>query len=259
MITDRIQVMLEACSTSSRTFPPTILYNESWLLRIILDWFSTHQVPNHPLTFLQDAHWFAEAALPSQFLNNPNGTRLAEGWSHADGVIGHFDVGKDRKHRIDLTLRPDGTQFAVLEAKMFSPLASRTSNVNYYDQAARTVGCIAETLARANRLPTELTNLGFYVLAPESIIDQGSFLGVITCDSINNKVERRVKEYVDSGHIAKNEWYSKWFLPTLRQIKIGTLKWENVIADIRKYDAVSSGTINEFYDKCLKFGSQPWD
>jgi hypothetical protein len=108
-------------------------------------------------------------------------------------------------------------------------------------------------------MPTELTNLGFYVLAPESIIDQGSFLGVITCDSINNKVERRVKEYVDSGHMAKNEWYIKWFLPTLRQIKIGILKWENVIADIRKYDVVSSGTINEFYDKCLKFGSQPWD
>ena len=108
--------MLEACETSNRTFQPTILYNESWLLRLTLDWFSAHKTKDYPLTFLDQARWFSEAALPSQFLKNPEGTyKLAEGWSHADGVIGHFAVGKG--HKIDLSFQPEGTQLVILEAK----------------------------------------------------------------------------------------------------------------------------------------------
>jgi hypothetical protein len=88
MVTERIQAMLESCTN----FPPTIFYNESWLLRLVLDWFSSHKVPNHPLTFLENARWFSEALLPTVFLQSPPGTKLAEHRSQADGVIGHFEV-----------------------------------------------------------------------------------------------------------------------------------------------------------------------
>ncbi len=37
MVMERIRVMLEACATSSRTFPPTILYNESWSMDFMSD------------------------------------------------------------------------------------------------------------------------------------------------------------------------------------------------------------------------------
>ncbi len=254
MVMDRIQAMMEACITRSRTFPPTILYNESWLLRLILDWFSAHKVANHPLDFLNEAHWFSEAALPSHFLKSPKGTKLAEGWSHADGVIGHFEVGKG--HKIDLSFSPRGRQLLVLEAKMFSSLAARTSNVPYYDQAARNIACIAETLYRANRSPSELSRLGFYVLAPATQIDQAVFVREMSRDSIENTVERRVKEYTEIDARVKNDWYVNWFLPTLQQIVLVTLKWEEVIQDIEKYDSIYANSINTFYRQCVEFGKR---
>lgn len=248
MVTERIQAMLESCTTSSPSFPSTILYNESWLLRLVLDWFSTHEVPNHPLTFLEDARWFSEALLPSAFLKSPKGTRLAEGWSHIDGVIGHFEVGKG--HKADLTLLSDARQLVVLEAKMFSPLAAKTSNVGYWDQAARTVACVAETLRIAERSPSGLSHLGFYVLAPQSKVDKAVFAEQMSRDSIRQKVERRVKKYIDAGGQVQNNWYDACFLPTFQKIDIRTLSWEEVIAVIEKYDLPYAKSIITFYKQC---------
>ncbi|MFI5305377.1 MAG: hypothetical protein ACHQYP_11365 [Nitrospiria bacterium] len=255
-MTERIFEMLKGCSTSTRNFPPTILYNESWLLRIILDWFSNHKTENYALTFLNGAIWFSEAALPSQFLNSPSKDRkLAEGWSIADGVIGHFEVGKG--HKIDLSFRSGGTQLVVLEAKMFSPLANRTSNTKNYDQTARIVACIAETLFRANHHPTEMAHLGFYILAPASQIDGATFVSKISRDSIKEKVEQRVKEYVEAGDGKKNDWYFNYFLPMLLKIELGALKWEDVIQEIERNDPISANSIRQFYNQCVNFGKRP--
>ena len=254
MAIERIQAMLEACVTGSGSFPPTVLYNESWLLRLALDWFCAHRVPGHPLDFLDGARWFSEAALPSRFLRNAGGAKLAEGWSHADGVIGHFEVGKG--HRIDLSLLSEAVQLVVLEAKMFSRLASRTTNVSYYDQASRSVACIAETLARANRDPSKLTSLSFCVLAPASQIEQGVFAQEMSKDSVGSKVELRVKEYVDHGDQSKRDWYDKWFLPTLRRMILPVMSWEQIIEDIERDDAESGVAFRHFYTQCLLCGSQ---
>jgi hypothetical protein len=59
---------------------------ENWLLRVVLDWFGTHDAGDHPLAFAPNARWFSEAGLPSAFLTRP----FPESWTHADGVIGHF-------------------------------------------------------------------------------------------------------------------------------------------------------------------------
>ena len=40
MITDRIKTMLQACEAGQPPFPPTVLFNEIWLLRIVIDWFA---------------------------------------------------------------------------------------------------------------------------------------------------------------------------------------------------------------------------
>lgn len=251
---ERLKAMLDASSTSSPFFPPTILYNESWLLRIVLDWFYTHKIPNHPLTFLEGARWFSEAALPSPFLNNPEGARLAEGWSHAHGVIGHFEVGKE--HKIDLSFQPGGKQLVVIEAKMFSQLAAKISHVNYYDQAARTVACIVATLAIAKCSPSDLSRIGFYVLAPDSQIKRAVFERLMSRDSILKKVEQRVDGYVNAGDREKKDWYHNSFRPMFDQIDLKTLSWEDVIRGIQRYDLSSGTSIKTFYDRCVKFGRQ---
>jgi hypothetical protein len=115
-----IQRMLRAASGGRPPFPPTLLYNEGWLLRLILDWFAGRDVGGHPLSFATGARWFSEALLPSAFLARYRGDELAESWTHADGVVGHFVIGEGGK--ADLRLAPEAGQLLVLEAKLFSGL-----------------------------------------------------------------------------------------------------------------------------------------
>ena len=58
---DRIQKMLETCSIGDNVFPPTILYNEGWMLRLVVDWFARNRVNNHPLCFSDNTEWYSEA------------------------------------------------------------------------------------------------------------------------------------------------------------------------------------------------------
>src|SRR5262245_41899270 len=87
----RIQEMLESVHGADRVLPATTLYNENWLLRVgQLHWFATHEAAPHPLAFTPKARWFSEAWLPSAFLPRQRRPKdpLAEGWTHADGVVG---------------------------------------------------------------------------------------------------------------------------------------------------------------------------
>ena len=236
--------MLQSCTTQSPLFPPTILYNEGWLLRLVLDWFSAHRVSDHPLSFYDGSRWFSEALLPSAFLARPEGDPLAEGWTHADGVVGHLAIGK--KGKADTSLLQEATHFAVLEAKMLSGLSSGVKNASFYDQAARTVACIAEVISRAKRCPLAIPHLGFYVLAPQSQIERGVFAQAMDRDSIGQKVEKRVKQYTG----AKDEWHLEWFLPTFEQIEIGVVSWEELIATVREHDSADANSLKKFYDEC---------
>jgi hypothetical protein len=60
---------------------------------------------------------------------------LAEGWTHADAVIGNVTIGDSAL--ADATLAEGAKQFIVVEAKLFSPLSPRVTNASYFDQAAR--------------------------------------------------------------------------------------------------------------------------
>src|SRR5437899_1270882 len=124
MILQRIQSMFQCCHGVDRVFPRTVLFNENWLLRLVLNWFSSHDADAHPLAFAPGASWYSEAWLPSAFLARSRRPRdlLAEGWSHADAVIGHFKAGQIG--RSDISLLPDARQLVVLEGKIFSRLSS---------------------------------------------------------------------------------------------------------------------------------------
>lgn len=73
-----IQEMLDAAASEWPLFPPTLLYNEGWLLRLTLAWFAAHPGQAHPLSFSTAARWFSEALLPSAFLPRYRADKLAE-------------------------------------------------------------------------------------------------------------------------------------------------------------------------------------
>ena len=88
------------------------------MLRLLLDWASTAAPEDHPFAFQAGAIWCSEALLPSAFLARSHGDPFAEGWTNADGSIGHFDVNQSGEG--ELVLRSTATQLVVVEAKMMS-------------------------------------------------------------------------------------------------------------------------------------------
>src|SRR4051812_9976862 len=168
MITERIKTMLGACEVGRPTFPPSVLFNETWLLRVVLDWFAGHGGDRYPMSPWPGARWFSEAWLPSAFLPRYRGDRLAEARTHADGVVGHFEIGGPGT--AGPTLSGDARQLVVLEAKLLNRLSAGVKNAPYYDQAARTVACVAEVLRRAGREPEQVESLAYVVIAPQARI-----------------------------------------------------------------------------------------
>ena len=189
---DRLLEFLASFDPEHPTFPPTQLYNEGWLLRLVLDWLARNPVPGFPLDLAPGATWFSEALLPSPFRPRYRGDPLSESRTHADGVVGHIAVGQEGKADLALAADapPGAAQLLVLEAKLSSGLSVGTKNVPDYDQAARNVACMAEVLQRAEVAPDKFASLGFYVLAPRARIEAGVFASQLTRESVLRKVVR---------------------------------------------------------------------
>ena len=247
MIIERILQQLEACNTEDRNFPPTILYNENWMLRIILDWFTVNGNSESLIPVLPDSKWYSEALLSSAFLPQSRGDKLGENYTHADGVIGHFSIGGSG--RGDLVLLPDAEQLIIIEGKMFSRLSSGVTNAKYYDQAARTVGCMAEVLRLANRRPAKMKSLAFYLMAPQSQIEQGLFTLEMSKESITQKVQQRVSAYKGE----RNRWLQDWFNPLIDKIEIETFSWEDILQNMVKTNSEYGVEVQNFYHKCLQY------
>ena len=247
MIVERIKAMLEACEAGTAAFPPTELFNEDWLLRIVLDWFARHAGDRYPLSPMPGARWFSQAWLPSAFLTRYRGDRLAEARTHADGVLGHFVIGDPGTAA--LTLAPKAKQLIVLEAKLFARLSAGVRNAPYYDQAARSVACIAETLRRVDRRPEEIDELAFIVLAPQARLDDGIFEWDLALDAIRRKVRRRVEDYAGE----RDAWFREWFEPTWRRLEVRALSWEDLIDVVAFHSLPDGHIIDSFYGQCLRF------
>ena len=244
----RISELLAHAAQDDTAIPPTDLYNEGWMLRLVLDWFDRNRAVEHELRFHASASWYSEALLPSAFLARKRGDKLAESWTHADGVIGHFQIGANGAG--DLSLQDEAVQLIVTEAKMFSKLSAGVTNARYFNQAARNVACIAEVLNRASASPADFESIGFYVIAPESRIDEGVFSEYMGKDSMREIVQRRVSEYEDAE---KDQWFEERFLPILAAADIRCMSWEELLDVVEKHDSNEAAGLRDFYVNCLKF------
>lgn len=258
---NEVKKILEKCQNPKEThMPSTILYNEGWLLRLVMNWFANNRDVTHDLAFYNDANWFSEALLPSIFLPRQRGDKRGENHTHADGVIGHIIIGDQSK--AGLTLQKDAKQFIVLEAKIYSSLSSGISNARYYNQAARNVACMAEVLKRNDVNPKQVTKLGFYILAPleqfKKVPDFKSFTEIHDLSSRHSVpavVNQRVGEYkYDKKHYEEvNHWHRDWFNPMLEHLDIKLISWEEIIEFITNHDTQYGTDLNQFYQDCLLF------
>jgi hypothetical protein len=244
---DLISKLISSFDPAQPNFRPTELYNESWLIKIVLNQASVIEDQDFILSFLPNSTWFSEGLLPTAFKERYQGDKLSESRTNADGVIGHIQIGQ--KGKADLDLDRKALQFTVVEAKIGAPLSKGTSNAKYFDQAARNVACMAEVMARAKVNPASLNRLDFVVLAPQYSIDKGTFAQELEVESIQTKVKKRVDAY--EGDL--DDWYFNHFEPTLKCINIQSLSWESAIGRISNYKPELDEELHSFYDLCLKF------
>lgn len=230
---ERFTELLARCGTPGEVMPPSSLWNEGNLLALVLRSIESQHPEGHPLKLLAGARWYREALLASRFLPRHRGDPLGEGWTHADGALGHFEIGAGRG---DLRVAPDARQLVILEAKLGAPLSAGTTRVPDFDQAARNVACMAHLLEGY-----EPERIAFYVIAPEASIAAGTFGSLVTRESIADKVARRVAAY--EGTL--DEWHTACFLPFLDRILLGVLSWESVL------EGIGDDDLRGFYSRCL--------
>lgn len=245
-------------------FPPTEIYNEGWMLRLVLDALETPGIKEHPLKSLNGARWYSEARLTTPFRPRKRGDRMGETLTRADAVIGHFDFRDGTK--AGLKLASECSQFVVVEAKMFSPLSSGTKNAQSWNQAARTVACMAEMI-RLSKVPlaafTEKNALGFYLVAPEKQLKKqrkNSFANYLDRADLTRAFDRRMRPYGSDPKTtnAFSEWKSIADGLVDRMIATDTLKalsWEELIKPFEDNDQASvirtGNKLRSFYDLCL--------
>ena len=248
----QISKLLRLCDSENTVMPPTILYNEGWMLRLILDWFSQQEFTNHPLSFAKDAKWYSEILLPTPFPPRFRSDPLSEAYTHADSAIGQFTIGRYGKG--DINLLQTAKQLIIIEAKMFSKLSKGIKNFRNYDQAARNVACIAQILNQSSTDLSDMLSIGFYVVAPAAQLkNEPTFEKYLSKSSIKNKVRNRIHAYRgEPAELQKIDWYENHFLPLMEKINIDALSWEQAIEHIESVDHDYGEQLNDFYKKCLE-------
>ena len=244
---DLLSKLISSFDPTTPNFRPTEIYNECWLIKLVLHQAATIQDKDFILGFQAGSSWFSEGLLPTAFKARFRGDPLSESRTNADGVIGQIKIGE--KAKADLELANDATQFTVIEAKIGAPLAKGIAKAPSYDQAARNVACMAEAVAQAGIKPSSLDRLDFIVLAPQYAIEKGTFSREMERNSIRDKVKRRMDAY--DGEL--NDWYFDHFIPTLEKINIESLCWENTFKWISHHKPEIGDQLIPFYDLCLKF------
>jgi hypothetical protein len=261
MIPERLYQILVSCQDEKTSrFPATEVFNEGWMLRLILDAMQTLKIPNHPLQFFNGAKWYSEARLSSPFRPRLKPDLLGENFTHADGVIGHFEFRDSTKAGLRLK---SGGQFVVVEAKMFSNLSSGTKNAPGYNQAARNVACMAEAIARSGSSLSDFKSIGFFVIAPNLETRQHGSTNLETClvpDAICSTVNQRIEAYECQERKEARElreWQHNWFLPLLDRLvneqRLAVLAWESIIEVIADTDRRWGEDLHRFYRRCLTF------
>jgi hypothetical protein len=245
---ERVGQLFLSSGTRAGILPPTALYNEGWMLRLVLDWFARQEPMGHPFDVLPGHGWRSEVLLPSAFLPRRRGDELAESFTHADAIIGATRAGSGRG---DVVPAHETKQFVVVEAKLMSGLSAGTKRAATYNQAARNVACLATALAQGGVMPPDII-AGFVVVAPSAQIQRGVFENWCEKPHIVDVIRSRVADYEG----ARDEWFEQTFQPMIAALDVRLISWESVLDHIGDRDADAGVALSAFYERCLHFNTR---
>ncbi len=237
---DTVARILSRCSRPETNICPTILYNEGWMARLLVEVSIQAQLKLSDVDFGCIQHWYSEGLLSSPFLARSRKDSLAEGYTHADIALGDFHV--DSANRGDISIDGAGGTFGVIEAKMGSPLSSGTKNAPGYDQASRNLACIAfNTLSTDHRI-------FLAVAAPQQKIEEHGIQEQVTVSRMTSKIASRFDMYDSDSrvHALKDR-----VLQRAHACTCFTLSYESWLDALSKHEAYPH--LDEFKNQCYRF------
>lgn len=249
---DDIVDMLRGLRTDCSCMPSTYLYNEGWMLRLILKAANDGHLSDFIPACMNPEKWSSEARLFTPFHQSRG--KAAESPTIVDGIVGDFDWEPGTQTGVRLSEKPN--RFEIFEAKMFSKLSPKVTAAGFYDQAVRTVACMAHTLSLRNLKPNEhpLPRIAFWVLAPQSQIGRGCFATELSPLAMRAKIAMRISQFSGPNREALELWHDEFFEPLLQQLEVGhaikCMSWEQLIEGITDSDRKTS--LNNFYGRCLE-------
>lgn len=71
-----VSELINSFDPSDPNFRPTEIYNESWLIKLVMHFASSIQDLDFPLNFYDGSSWYSEALLPTAFKATYQGINL---------------------------------------------------------------------------------------------------------------------------------------------------------------------------------------
>lgn len=226
---------IKALNSLSKGINPTIIYNEGWMIRLLVIESMIQKLKIEGIDFelLAKKKWSSEALIKSPFVT---AIINKEGYTHADIILGDFEVNFE--NRGEATLQKDNPKIlGVIEAKMRSDLSQGTTNAKDYNQASRSVCCLSY-MTKDN--PD--CEIFFIVVAPKTKINK--IKNQIEQENIITQIENRFKH---SNVTLEKELIQK----QVAKCKILPITYEEWIGKLQNNKEEVKDLLNEFYTKCL--------
>ena len=175
-VCNAVRAMAECCTKSGTPVAKSEVYNETWLLRMVLAcihdcteeaFVTQNKKIGDTLKKIHKAvrqQWISEGGLEPAFRQ--------EGTTWTDAILGNVKISGDNKRGVKYEMRDDSTGVIIVEAKMGSELSSGITNSPDYNQAARNIACLAKLLIEQNASPAVISESAFVVLAPRSKLEE---------------------------------------------------------------------------------------
>ena len=236
-----ISEILSKCDSGQRNINPTLLYNEGWMIRLLVAESIKENITIKGLNFNNIATWYSEGLLSSPFLPRIKGDKLAEGFTHADMVLGDFTV--EAELRGDIKLKDNANLFGVIEAKMGSKLSSGTKNAPNYNQASRNLACIAYNTLNSN------AETFLAVVAPDKKIVEHGIEKIVKIDYMLNQINDRFEQYLNEyGDVYS---FKEQILDRAAKCQCMVVSYENWISEFS--DQETAEKLQSFLELCYKY------
>ena len=237
---------IEALNSLLIGINPTIIYNEGWMIRLLVIESMIQRLVIKGFDFgkLKQENWSSEALIKSPFVNAKT---KREGYTHADIILGDFELDYEKCGEAILK-KENANILGVIEAKMGSNLSQNTSNAKNYNQASRSICCLSYITRDTD------CDIFFIVAAPEKKIKDYNIENQINPENIKNQIEERFNHYFETNE--ENILSQKdSILKQVQKCKILVIGYNEWIVEIEKNEP--NKIMREFYNNCLKFNKIP--